>query len=112
MTKVEIRGPEQITTGWINDLLCGNGFAGQVEAFEIVPLGSGQLAESRRISLSYVGGNGQSGPASIVGAALLTGCFLAGTSYGYRWIFALWLAPLLWRLPPPNWKPHAPRSST
>lgn len=34
-----------------------------------------------------------------LGAALLTGCFFAGTSYGYRWVFAVWLAPLLWRLP-------------
>jgi hypothetical protein len=28
-------------------------------------------------------------------AVLLLGCFLAGTSYGYRWIFALWLLPWL-----------------
>lgn len=43
----------------------------------------------------------------ILGAALLTGCFFAGTSYSYRWVFALWLVPLLWQLPreatvPPN----------
>lgn len=35
----------------------------------------------------------------ILGAALLTGCFLTGQNYAYRWIFALWLAPLLWSLP-------------
>ena len=35
----------------------------------------------------------------VLGATLLTGCFFAGTNFGYRWIFALWLAPLLWRLP-------------
>ncbi len=34
-----------------------------------------------------------------LGAALLTGCFFTGTNFGYRWVFALWLAPLLWRLP-------------
>ena len=35
----------------------------------------------------------------VLGAVLLTGCFFTGTNFGYRWIFALWLAPLLWRLP-------------
>ncbi len=35
----------------------------------------------------------------ILGAALLTGCFFASLNFGYRWIFALWLAPWLWRLP-------------
>lgn len=35
----------------------------------------------------------------VLGALLLTGCFFAGTSYAYRWVFALWLLPLLWRLP-------------
>ena len=35
----------------------------------------------------------------ILGAALLTGCFLTGTNFAYRWVFALWMAPLLWRLP-------------
>lgn len=33
-----------------------------------------------------------------LGALLLTGCFFAGTNYAYRWIFALWMAPLLWHL--------------
>ena len=35
----------------------------------------------------------------ILGAVVLAGCFFSGTSYAYRWVFALWLAPLLWRLP-------------
>lgn len=35
----------------------------------------------------------------VLGAALLAGCFLAGSSFAYRWVFALWLAPMLWRLP-------------
>jgi hypothetical protein len=34
----------------------------------------------------------------ILGAVLLTACFFSGSSFAYRWIFALWLAPLLWRL--------------
>lgn len=35
----------------------------------------------------------------ILGAALLAGCFFAGTNYAYRWVFTIWLAPTLWRLP-------------
>ncbi len=33
----------------------------------------------------------------VLGAALLAGCFWAGMSWAYRWVFALWLAPFLWR---------------
>lgn len=43
----------------------------------------------------------------VLGAALLTGCFFAGTNYAYRWIFALWLAPFLWRLAS---EPDVPRA--
>src|SRR5688572_22031549 len=32
-----------------------------------------------------------------VGACLLIGCFVAGMSFAYRWIFGLWLWPWLWR---------------
>lgn len=35
----------------------------------------------------------------VLGAVLLAGCFFTGTNFGYRWVFAVWLAPLLWRLP-------------
>jgi hypothetical protein len=35
----------------------------------------------------------------VLGAALLAGCFFTGQNYAYRWIFAVWLAPLLWSLP-------------
>ena len=34
----------------------------------------------------------------ILGATLLTGCFFTGQNNDYRWIFALWLTPLLWSL--------------
>ena len=33
----------------------------------------------------------------VLGAALLAGCFWTGLSWAYRWVFALWLAPFLWR---------------
>ena len=36
----------------------------------------------------------------VLGATLLTGSFLVTVNYGYRWIFALWLVPLLCRLRP------------
>lgn len=29
-------------------------------------------------------------------AVLLVACFLAGISYAYRWVFAIWLVPWLW----------------
>jgi hypothetical protein len=32
----------------------------------------------------------------LIGAVLLVACFLAGISYAYRWVFALWLLPWLW----------------
>jgi hypothetical protein len=41
-----------------------------------------------------------------LGAALLAGCFWTGLSWAYRWVFALWLAPFLWR--PPNGGPMPP----
>jgi hypothetical protein len=34
----------------------------------------------------------------VLGAALLTGCFFTSMNFGYRWIFAVWLAPMLWIL--------------
>jgi hypothetical protein len=33
----------------------------------------------------------------VLGAVLLTGCFFTGMNFAYRWVFALWLAPFLWR---------------
>ena len=35
----------------------------------------------------------------ILGAVLLAGCFFTSLNFGYRWIFALWLAPFLWLAP-------------
>ncbi len=33
----------------------------------------------------------------VLGAALLCACFWLGMNQGYRWVFAIWLAPWLWR---------------
>jgi hypothetical protein len=35
----------------------------------------------------------------ILGSVLLTGCFFVGQHFAYRWIFVIWMAPLLWSLP-------------
>ncbi len=45
----------------------------------------------------------------VLGAVLLTGCFFAGASFAYRWVFAIWLLPLLWRLPRDTAAPVAVR---
>jgi hypothetical protein len=45
----------------------------------------------------------------VLGALLLTGCFFAGASFAYRWVFAIWLAPLLWQLPRDETAPRAVR---
>lgn len=37
--------------------------------------------------------------AFVLGAVLLTGCFFTSLNFAYRWVFALWLAPMLWWLP-------------
>ncbi|MBS0662619.1 MAG: hypothetical protein JSR48_05100 [Verrucomicrobia bacterium] len=34
----------------------------------------------------------------VLGAVVLTGCFFASANFSYRWVFALWLPPLLWSL--------------
>src|SRR5258708_33734639 len=35
--------------------------------------------------------------AMTMASALLVFCFLGAINFGYRWIFALWLAPWLWQ---------------
>jgi hypothetical protein len=45
----------------------------------------------------------------ILGAALLAGCFWTGMSWAYRWVFALWLTPFLWRPVAPGPMPVAVR---
>ena len=45
----------------------------------------------------------------VLGAALLTGCFFASANFAYRWIFALWLPPLLWSMTSVSTVPEAAR---
>jgi hypothetical protein len=73
-----------------------------VTAWRWQALGSWSIApENQAVWLTFV-----------LGAAMLTGCFVAGTNFGYRWVFAIWLAPLLWRLPRDKGAPPAVRRLT
>lgn len=66
--EMDIRAPGQISVDWINRLLELNGHEGTVDTFEVSPIGSGLLAESRRFSLHYADGQSRQGrPQSIVG---------------------------------------------
>lgn len=62
-----IPSPDRITTDWINQVLLRNGFEGAVESFEVVPIGTGQLAESLRFSLQLAARDEARAPASLVG---------------------------------------------
>ena len=55
------------------------------------------VAARRTTGLASPDGNFQSRAAFMLGALVLLACFLAGISFGYRWIFALLLAPWLWQ---------------
>ena len=56
-----LRGPEDITAAWLQQALG----TGPIDDFQIEPIGTGQMSESRRISLDYASGS-ESGPATIV----------------------------------------------
>lgn len=45
----------------------------------------------------------------VLGAVLLSSCFLTSTNFAYRWIFAVWLLPLLWNLPADEGAPVSAR---
>ena len=77
-------------TGWAPKLVCaGIGLVVVVRSWSGRVLQDWEPAPAQRADWLYF----------ILGAALLTGCFFTSMNFGYRWIFALWLAPLLWVLP-------------
>lgn len=45
----------------------------------------------------------------VLGASLLAGCFFSSLNFSYRWVFAIWLAPLLWSLPRDQFAPASVR---
>ena len=80
---------------WPQDL--GLGTAGTVGLIAVgaavaIALAFGRPAGDRR-PLTPV--EEESGAAFLLAATVLVACFLAGSNYGYRWIFAIWLGPWL-----------------
>src|ERR1035437_3368689 len=55
------RRPEALTSTWLADALA----TGPIERFGVEPIGTGQMSESRRVSIDYAPGP-DSGPASVV----------------------------------------------
>jgi len=77
-------------TGWAPKLVCGAvGLAFMAWCWFGRVLGAWEPDSARSSDYLHF----------ILGAVLLTGCFFANMNYGYRWVFSIWLAPLLWRLP-------------
>lgn len=68
-----------------------------------IALSAGAVLAARRgwtTGLSTEDGRVEERASFALGAALLVGCWLAGISFSYRWVFALLLLPWLWR----RWK--------
>jgi len=69
--------------------VAGLGLAGMAWAWRRAALGDWEPAAAQRSDWLHF----------ILGAVLLTGCFFTSMNFGYRWVFAVWLAPALWVLP-------------
>ena len=82
---------------WLRDL----GLTGRPVSFIVALILLGTAA-AVAVSLGWTSGltREDSAPGSrqamTMGASLLVFCFLGTINFGYRWIFALWLAPWLW----------------
>ena len=63
---IEIRPSAAVTAKWLTDVLRHAGHAATVAGFDARRVGSGQVAESVRFTLSYVG-DANGAPASVVG---------------------------------------------
>lgn len=71
--------------------------AAQALCLLVVVLAAAGLASSRfTVGLATQGRPGDRLLAAL-GVIVLLGCFVAGVSYAYRWIFSLWMALWLWR---------------
>lgn len=53
-------------------------------------------AHGRQVIATTAPADAERQMAMAMGAALLVVCFIAGTNYAYRFIFALWIAPWCW----------------
>jgi hypothetical protein len=56
-----LRRPQDLTAEWLRGVLG----SGAIETFEVQPIGTGPMSESRRVSIGYANGP-RSGPASVV----------------------------------------------
>lgn len=56
--------PDMLTAAWLEDKLCAAGFDCRIASVAIVPVGTGQLGDTVRISPAYAAG---SGPEAIIG---------------------------------------------
>jgi Phosphotransferase enzyme family len=56
-----LRGPQDITVSWLRQALGTE----RIEHFQIEPIGTGQMSESRRVRIAYAGGS-PAGPSSVV----------------------------------------------
>ena len=94
-----LRGPEDITAAWLQQALG----TGPIDDFQIEPIGTGRMSESRRISLDYASGS-ESGPATIVLKTASAGENSRAT--GYAWLSSARRA----RLTPSGypWPPKGP----
>ena len=63
----EIVRPEGVTTDWLTRALKGRGIDATVGSFTMDVVGTGQLGETRRFNLAYVGTPPADAPASLVG---------------------------------------------
>jgi len=91
--------PEIYTMGariWLTDLGLDGSFA---RPAAVVLLGGAAALAVRR---GWIGGLAReeeaadTRPALVLAAALLVFCFLGTVNFGYRWIYALWMAPWCW----------------
>jgi hypothetical protein len=77
--------------GWASDITFGVG------VLLLIVLALLCWSRGWYLRLDDARGDGRDRLAFACGAALLVGCFLAGISHAYRFVFVLFLAPQLWR---------------
>jgi len=59
--------PDEVSRSWLTDVLQSRGIDARVDAVDVEPVGTGQLAETRRFRLRYSGATDERAPRSLVG---------------------------------------------
>lgn len=65
--RIEVLPPEAVTPAWLSAALARRGIEATVSGFRIETVGTGQLGETRRFHLEYVGTPPAGAPRSVVG---------------------------------------------